>query len=139
MVSKHDFQHASTPDALASNSIKKVREVTQVAFGIYGDQHHYVDAIKKLTELEGVSFPIANLILAEYDPVNITYFTEGMYRWLRGNDARDGSWDRKIDYIMKQYKVLIENVTQLRGRLKDQSGVEVKAIDVEKVGRQINE
>lgn len=139
MVRRHDFQRASTLSVLTSNSVKKVRELTQAAFSVYGDRHHYVEAIEKLTELEGVSFPIATLILAEYDPANIPYFTEGMYRWLREDDARGGIWDRKIDYIMKQYKVLIEKVAQLRGRLKQQSGAEITAIDVEKVGRQIND
>lgn len=75
MSRKHDLQQASTPGALASNSVKTVREVTRAAFGIYGDQQHLVDAIKKLTELDGISFPVATLILVEYDPVNIPYFT----------------------------------------------------------------
>lgn len=75
MSRKHDLQQASTPGALASNSVKTVREATRAAVGIYGDQQHLVDAIKKLTELDGVSFPVATLILVEYDPVNIPYFT----------------------------------------------------------------
>lgn len=118
------------------------------------------------------AFSIATLNLAGYDPVNVPYFTEGMYRWLREGDARDGTWDRKTDYMsmtipnkstskqsptkveyskcvserehlttlaLKQYKVLIEKVAQLRGQFKQQSGAKVTAVDVEKVGRQIHE
>ena len=134
---KHDFSHKSTPGLLASNSIQTVRETTRAAFAIYGDQHYYVDAIRKLQELEGVSFPIATLLLAEYDPVNIPYFTEGLYRWVREEDSREGSWDRKIDYIMKQYRVLMERVAQLRGRFREDSGADVTALQVEKVARQV--
>ena len=62
-----------------------------------------------------------------------------MYRWIREEDARVGTWDRRIDYIFKQYRVLIDRVAQLRGRLKEESGMDVTALDVERVGRQINE
>ncbi|KAK0510870.1 hypothetical protein JMJ35_006422 [Cladonia borealis] len=136
---KHDYQHGNTPKELASNSIKTVREISHSAFTIYGNAHHYIDAIKEFQRLPGVSFPIATLLLAEYDPVNIPYFTEGMYRWIREEDARAGTWDRRVDYIFKQYRVLIDRVAQLRGRLKEESGMDVTALDVERVGRQINE
>ena len=62
-----------------------------------------------------------------------------MYRWIRGEDARAGTWDRRVDYIFTQYRVLIDRVAQLRGRLKGESGMDVTALDVERVGRQINE
>lgn len=77
--------------------------------------------------------------MSSYDPLNIPYFTEGFYRWTRGEDAAADAWDRKLDYIMKQYRPLVEHVAQLRFRLRAQSGVEVSALDVESVGRQINE
>lgn len=136
---KHDYQHVKTPSLLASNSIQAVRQVTHAAFQIYGPQCHYIDAVKKLQELEGVSFPIATLVLASYDPHNIPYFTEGAYRYIRAEEAEAGTWDRKIDFIMKQYRVLVERVAQLRGRMKAESGTEATAVDIEKVGRQINE
>lgn len=133
---------------------------------IYGEARHYVPAVMELTKLEGVSFPIATLILAEHDPVNIPYFTEGVYRWLREDEAREGTWDRKVDYIvrffrarrslqlpydlriqililyvrqMKQYRVLMTKTAELRSRLRRESGFEVTALDIERVGRQINE
>lgn len=55
------------------------------------------------------------------------------------DDARYWIWNREIDCIMKQYKVLIEKVAQLRGRFKKQSGAQVTALDVENFGRQIND
>ena len=45
----------------------------------------------------------------------------------------------KVDYIFKQYRILIERIAQLRGRLKEESGMDVTALEVEKVGRWINE
>lgn len=106
---------------------------------LYGEAHHYVPAILELQKLEGVSFAIASLILAEYDPLNIPYMIEGVYRWLRADEAQEGTWDRKIDYIMKQYRIYIQKVAELRGRLKAESGFDVTALDVERVGRHINE
>ena len=133
---KHDFQHGNTPKDLVSNPIARVREVTNSAFAIYGPGHYYyIDAIKELQHLPGVSFPIATFPLAKYDPVNIPYFTEGVYRWIREEDARAGTWDMKVDYIFKQYRILIERIAQLRGRLKEESGMDVTALEVEKVGR----
>lgn len=87
------------PAHLAQPALMRIRKMTRAALGIYSDQHHYADAIKKLTELEGFSLPIATLILAEYDSVNIPYFTEGIYIWLREEDARDRIWDRRMDYV----------------------------------------
>lgn len=40
---------------------------------------------------------------------------------------------------MKQYRVYIQKVAEVRGRLKAESGFDVTALDVERVGRQINE
>ena len=62
-----------------------------------------------------------------------------MYRWIREEDVRAGTWDQRVDYIFKQYRVLIDRVAQLRGRLKEESGMDVTALDVERVGRQLNE
>lgn len=118
MSRKHDLQQASTPGALASNSVKRVREVTRAAFGIYGDQHHLVDAIKKLTELDGVSFPVATLILVEYNPVNIPYFTnactDGCGKTTQGTGFGIGT--STIPFLISHRKI--------RGTFKQQNGAE---------------
>ncbi|KAL2050424.1 hypothetical protein ABVK25_009258 [Lepraria finkii] len=101
--------------------------------------HHYVDAMKELQRLSRVSFPFSALILAEYGPINFPYFAEGVYRWIREEDARAGTWNRKVGYIFKQYRILIERVAQVRGRLKEESGMDVTALEAEKVGRWIIE
>lgn len=95
--------------------------------------------MKELQRLSRVSFPFSALILAEYDPINFPYFAEGVYRWIREEDARAGTWNRKVNYIFKQYRILIERVAQLRGRLKEESGMDVTALEAEKVGRWIIE
>lgn len=54
-----------------SNSIKRIRQVTQGAFGISGNQQNYTDDIDKPTGLNGGSSPLANPMLADYDYWNI--------------------------------------------------------------------
>ena len=61
--------------SLANNSVEAVRSVTMEAFMLYGERRNYGAAIEKLMKLNGVSFTIATLILSEYDPINIPYFT----------------------------------------------------------------
>ena len=80
--------------------MNSVREITHAAFTAYGEARYYVPALQQLQNLKGVSFTIATLILAEYDPENIPYMVDGVCRWLREDEARDGSWDRKVDHIV---------------------------------------
>ena len=106
-------------------------------------------------ELKGVSFVVATLLLHELDPSNIPYFTvrkssaalriavtdkrqEALYRWVREVEAKDGTWDRRIEYNLKHYKILLDKTAQLRGRLRSDSGVDVSTLEVEHVARELN-
>ena len=56
---------------------------------------------------------------------------------MREDEARDGSWDRRVDFIFKHYHILIEKVAELRGRLRRESGVDVSSLEVEQVAREL--
>ena len=125
-----------TPKDLASNPITRVREVTNLTFAIYGPSHHYVDAMKELQRLSRVSFPFSALILAEYDPINFPYFAEGVYT-RRGCASRDMEQEGRLHIQAVPHPNRAR--TQLRGRLKEESGMDVTALEAEKVGRWIIE
>lgn len=61
-----------------------------------------------------------------------------MYRWLREDEAKDGMWNRRIEYNLNHYKILLDKTTQLRGRMRSDSGVDVSALEVEQVARELN-
>lgn len=63
---------------------------------------------------------------------------EALYRWVREDEARDGTWDRRIEYNLKHYKILLDKTAQLRGRLRSDSGVDVSALEVEQVARELH-
>ena len=56
---------------------------------------------------------------------------------MREDEAREGTWDRKVDYVFKHYRILMDKVAQLRSRLRRESGVDVSALEVEQVAREL--
>lgn len=70
-----------------------------------------------MQKLKGIGPATASLILAVYDPENIPFFSDELFRWLHYEDAKTKGWDRVIKYTMKEYKDLIEKVAEVRERL----------------------
>ena len=64
--------------------------------------------------------------------MKIPFFSDELYRYLLWEEAKSKGWDRKINYTIKEYKILFERVASLRERLEKESGKEVSAIDIEK-------
>ncbi len=119
---------------VAENSVKEIRGKTKKAFAEYAaDNSHYAKAITTLTKLRGIGPATASLLLSCYDPIQVPFFSDELYRYLHWSDAKSKGWDRKISYTMKEYKDLWQKMQDLRNRVEKESGQVVEAIEVEKV------
>ena len=89
--------------------------------------------------MRGIGPATASLILAVYDPQNVPFFSDELFRWLHWEDAKNKGWDRSIKYSLKEYKQLLERMGELRERLKEDGGdaEEVSAEDIEKAAYNI--
>ena len=118
---------------VASNTAKDIRETTKSAFAIYeADNNDYSKAITALTKLKGIGPATASLLLSTYDPIQVPFFSDELYRYLHFEDTKSKGWDRKINYTMKEYKELFSKLQTLRSRLEKESKQQVSAIDIEK-------
>ncbi|CAF9934524.1 hypothetical protein IMSHALPRED_009738 [Imshaugia aleurites] len=130
---KHGTYRPNLAKLVASNSVKDVRETTKNAFEIFeANKEDYGKSITALSKLKGIGPATASLLLSCYDPIKVPFFSDELYRYLHWDDAKLKGWDRKINYTTKEYRTLFEKVTELRERLKKDSGKEVSAIDIEK-------
>lgn len=130
MRSKHGTYRPNLAKLVAENSLEEVRKTTRNAFSSYAtDNTTYAKSVTALSKLKGLGPATASLILACYDPVQVSFFSDELFRYLHWEDAKSGEWDRKINYSMKEYKDLFERVQALRRRLEKESG---QVIDVEK-------
>lgn len=119
---------------MASNSIDAVRDSTRDAFRTYESNHaDYAKAVTTMSKLKGVGPATASLFLSCYDPINVPFFSDELYRYLHWEDGRSKGWDRKIGYTMKEYKSLYERLQTLRKRLENKSGETTRAIDIERM------
>lgn len=86
-----------------------------------------------MSKLKGIGPATASLLLSCYDPDNVPFFSDELYRYLHWSDTKTKAWDRKISYTTKEYKDLYEKLQSLRERVRKKSGKTVKAIDVERM------
>lgn len=132
--SKHGIFRPNLAKLIASNSPEDARETTLDGFAIYSkDNAHYGKAIIALSKLKGVGPATASLILSSYDPVQIPFFSDELFRYLHWSEGKGNGWDRKINYTIKEYRDLYHKTQELRQRLGEESGDTVKAIDLEKM------
>ena len=110
-----------------------MQEITRNAFEIYeADKEKYAKAIMALGKLKGIGPATSSLLLSCYDPVQVPFFSDELFRYLHWEEAKTKGWDRKINYTIKEYKSLFEKLRELLERLEKESGKEVSAIDIEK-------
>ena len=103
------------------------------AFEVYeADKGAYDKSITALSKLKGIGPATSSLLLSCYDPVNVPFFSDELYRYLHWEEAKSKGWDRKINYTIKEYRSLFEKVADLRERLEKDSGKKVPTIDIEK-------
>lgn len=108
--------------------------MTGGGFSIYeGDNSLACKAISSIAKLRGVGPATASLFLSCYDPIEVPFFSDELFRYLHWSDTKGKCWDRKISYTMKEYKTMFDRTQVLRKRLETESGETVKAIDLEKM------
>ena len=131
---KHGTYRPTLAKQVASNSVAEIRKATRDGFAIYESNHaDYAKAVTTISKLKGVGPATASLFLSCYDPDNVPFFSDELYRYLHWEEAKSKGWDRKIGYTMKEYKELYDQLQTLRERLEKESGQKVAAIDVEKM------
>ena len=89
-------------------------------------------SLKLLTELNGVGPATGSLILSCYDPEDIPFFSDELYRWLHLEEGNGGDWDRRIKYTSKEYESLYEMAHKCRKSMKTRNGRTVTALELEK-------
>lgn len=130
---KHGTYRPNLAKLVAENKSQEVRTTTKSAFKDYAaDNSKFAKSITALSKLKGIGPATASLLLACYDPAEVPFFSDELFRYLHWSDAKSKGWDRKISYTMKEYKDLFEKLQVLRERLEKESGQVVKAIDIEK-------
>ncbi|KAI9870206.1 MAG: hypothetical protein M1830_004534 [Pleopsidium flavum] len=106
---------------VASNSEEDIQRTTREAFKTYASNpDDYAVSIKKLATLKGIGPATASLLLSVYDPENVPFFSDEVFRWICW-DEKSG-WGRKIKYDVKEYKELFEGVKAVRTRLTGDGG-----------------
>ena len=95
--------------------------------------------LPQLTKLKGVGPATASLVLACYDPVNVPFFSDELFRWVhwdgRGNGIKNTGqgFKRSIGYTAKEYKSLYSRVSTARERLNKEGRGATSALEMEKV------
>lgn len=130
---KHGTFRPRLTQLVASNGEEDIERTTREAFKIYASNpNDYAVSINKLATLKGIGPATASLLLSVYDPENVPFFSDELFRWICW-DEKSG-WGRKIKYDVKEYKELFEGVETVRERLKRESGEKegFRAVDLEK-------
>lgn len=134
---KHGTYRPKLAQLVASNSTEDIKNTTQTAFQLH-QNGQLEKLLPTLTALKGVGPATASLIVASYDPVNIPFFSDELFRWAHWDGQGEGikkigqGWKRTIGYTPKEYRSLCERVAVARKRLKEE-GRETSAIEMEKV------
>lgn len=132
--SKHGTFRPNLFNLVASNPGADILSTTKAAFAIYeADNTSYAVSIKILTRLKGVGPATASLLLSCYDPVEIPFLSDDLFRYALWERKTGYGWDRKIKYSMKEYDKMYEKVRVLVVRLDTEGGEVVSALDLEKV------
>lgn len=138
LLRKHGTYRPNLAKLVASNSVQDIRKATENAFAIYeSNKADYVKSVTALNKLKGIGPATASLVLACYDPINVPFFSDELFRYFHWADGKLKGWDRKINYTMKEYKDMYEKVQTLRRRLEKASKQIIKAVDIEKMAYSI--
>ncbi|MCJ1361620.1 hypothetical protein MMC16_000720 [Acarospora aff. strigata] len=127
---------------VASNPASTIRDTTRAAFALYSSSSIPADpsalsaTITALTKpLKGIGPASASLLLSVYDPSNVPFFSDELYRWICWDEGK-GGWGRGIRYEVAEYRSLVEGVGVVLGRLRGEGGGGdggVGAVELEKV------
>src|SRR6266480_2434484 len=135
---KHGTYRPKLAQLVASNNSDHVRKTTEEAFSLY-EENEFDKVLPQLTKLKGVGPATASLVLACYDPVNVPFFSDELFRWAhwdgRGNGIKNTGqgFKRSIRYTAKEYKSLCNRVSTARERLNKEGREATSALEMEKV------
>jgi hypothetical protein len=140
---KHGTFRPSLTKLVASNSEEDIISITKTAFN--KTEQSYQDMIKQLAKLRGIGPATAALLASCYEPDNIPFFSDELFRWLhwdgkhwdpyntRSDLKKPGKgWSRQIGYTMKEYESLAVKCEDLRNRIAAE-GRPVDCLEIEKV------
>ena len=135
---KHGTYRPKLAQLVTSNKSEDVRKTTEAAFSLY-EENEFDKVLPQLTKLKGVGPATASLVLACYDPVNVPFFSDELFRWAhwdgRGNGIKNTGqgFKRAIGYTAKEYKSLCNRVSAARERLDKEGREATSALEMEKV------
>ena len=127
----HGQNRPFLPGMVKKNEGQRVKDVLSSAFGIqagasYGETEvpESLDrALREAAQLHGIGPATATLICSINDPTNVAFFEDELAEWLCPDIP-------KLKYTWAEYKSLFTQITKLR----NQMGLDHKAVDIEKVG-----
>lgn len=134
---KHGTYRPKLAQLVASNSAEDIKKTIQTAFQLYANGEPE-KLLPTLAALKGVGPATASLVGASYDPANLPFFSDELFRWAHWDGQGEGikkvgqGWKRAIGYTAKEYRSLCERVAIARKRLREE-GRETPAIEMEKV------
>ncbi|KAH6639660.1 hypothetical protein C7974DRAFT_388964 [Boeremia exigua] len=125
---KHGTFRPALMNLVKSNPADLIKATTQSAFSSLESGGDVMAALKILTQLRGIGPATASLLLSVYQPDEVPFFSDELFRWTHwgGSGAGEG-WERKIKYNVSEYKEILASIRALRERL------DVGATQAEKV------
>lgn len=135
---KHGTYRPKLAQLVASNSAEDVRKTTEEVFNLY-EEDEFDKVLPQLTKLKGVGPATASLVLACYDPVNVPFFSDELFRWAHWDGKGNGiknvgqGFKRSIGYTAKEYRSLYNRVSAARERLNKEGRQATSALEMEKV------
>jgi hypothetical protein len=140
---KHGTFRPSLAKLVASNSADDIKTATENAFAVEDIPNHTRDSLNHLTKLKGVGPATASLVLSCYDPQNLPFASDELFRWLHwdgknSSGKTDGikqvgkGWSRQIGYTPKEYTEMCARNARVRQRLEKEGRV-VSSLEMEQV------
>lgn len=109
----HGKFRPSLKGLVQQNSGESVEQTTSEAFS----SESWPESLNILVKLKGIGPATAALLLSTYEPEELPFFSDELFRWAFWKDAPGSRWDRKIKYSLKEYRDLVARVDELRDRL----------------------
>lgn len=130
---KHGKFRPSLLKLAKENDDNKVRNTTTAAFAHLASAQRNKPgedlpwkgvelAMSDVVELRGVGPATASLVLSCYDPNSVPFFSDELFRLFHWEEQPakgiEKGWERKITYTLKEYRSLIEKMSEFRAAVK---------------------
>ncbi|KAJ4319599.1 hypothetical protein N0V94_003832 [Neodidymelliopsis sp. IMI 364377] len=125
--SKHGTYRPALLGLVKSNPADLIKSTTKEAFASLSTTDDVMKALKILTKLRGIGPATASLLLSVYQPDEVPFFSDELFRWTHWEEKGKTGWGRTIKYNVTEYKQVLVRIEELRGRLG------ARAVDAERV------